>query len=271
MTIQAANKCPPFAPQQLEQIARILGDTAEGLSGSEIDQALGNCKIPDIDPQNTKWKRLFNAFAEFQNKHQVGNHVIIVIQYVLNPVSYTQNQTLFTKRRDQLNHVLAFYGMTLGDDGRLRHTSKASTLTEAQARANNMKTELERRKAHPKVLTHCRAELLDQNAFHAVLEGIKSLTSCIRALADLDGDGSDLVTNAFLGNEPKLHINAYSTKTEKDEQKGFANLLIGLYGMIRNPLSHESKLEWPMSEQDAIDILTTVSFIHRKLDGAKPT
>ena len=50
-------------------------------------------------------------------------------------------------------------------------------------------------------------------------------------------------------------------------QKGFANLLIGLFGAVRNPLAHAPKTNWPMSEQDALDILTLVSLIHRKLDG----
>jgi hypothetical protein len=29
------------------------------------------------------------------------------------------------------------------------------------------------------------------------------------------------------------------------------------------------KIEWPMPEQDALDILTTISLIHRKLDAAR--
>ncbi|MCM3565608.1 TIGR02391 family protein [Hydrogenophaga intermedia] len=45
------------------------------------------------------------------------------------------------------------------------------------------------------------------------------------------------------------------------------NLLIGLFGAVRNPLAHAPKTNWPMSEQDALDILTLVSLIHRKLDG----
>jgi len=62
---------------------------------------------------------------------------------------------------------------------------------------------------------------------------------------------------------------AISTESEKSEQKGFANLLIGLFGAVRNPLAHAPKTNWPMSEQDALDILTLVSLIHRKLDGTQ--
>ena len=31
------------------------------------------------------------------------------------------------------------------------------------------------------------------------------------------------------------------TESEKSEQKGFANLLIGLFGAVRNPLTHAPK------------------------------
>lgn len=36
------------------------------------------------------------------------------------------------------------------------------------------------------------------------------------------------------------------------------NLLKGLYGMIRNPLAHNFRIEWDMTEQDALDSLTTI-------------
>jgi uncharacterized protein (TIGR02391 family) len=80
-----------------------------------------------------------------------------------------------------------------------------------------------------------------------------------------------LVRDAFaLGSDfnPLLAINPLATETDKGEQRGFANLLIGLFGVIRNPLAHNAKIEWEMSEQDALDVLTMASLIHRKLDKA---
>jgi Protein of unknown function (Hypoth_ymh) len=67
---------------------------------------------------------------------------------------------------------------------------------------------------------------------------------------------------------PVLAINSLVSETEKVEPRGVANLLIGLFGTIRNPLAHNPKIEWDMSEQDALDILTMASLIHRKLDKA---
>jgi hypothetical protein len=46
------------------------------------------------------------------------------------------------------------------------------------------------------------------------------------------------------------------------------NLLKCLHRTIRNPLAHNPRLEWDMTEQDALDILTTISLVHRRLDMA---
>jgi hypothetical protein len=47
----------------------------------------------------------------------------------------------------------------------------------------------------------------------------------------------------------------------------FSQWCSGLFGTVRNPLAHAPKIVWLMPEHDALDILTLVSFVHRKLDG----
>jgi uncharacterized protein (TIGR02391 family) len=261
----------PFDPQQLTAIAKVLGDTTKGLTGPEIGYFLSDCKIPDVNPEMTKWKRLFNAFAGWQNDKQLGNCVLMFISRFMNPVQYTTKRDLFDSRRDELNVVLAFSGMTVGEDGRVRRTSVAHSLDDAMERARRLQSALSNRNVHEDVLKFCKAELLDENYFHAVFEAMKSIAAKIRTISGLVSDGSDLVQEAFaLGKTktPLLAINNLSTETDAGEQRGFVNLLIGLFGTIRNPLAHNSKIEWDMSEQDALDILTTASLIHRKLDQA---
>lgn len=43
----------------------------------------------------------------------------------------------------------------------------------------------------------------------------------------------------------------------------------GIFGMVRNPLAHNAKIKWDMCEQDALDTLTMLSLVHRKLDSAQ--
>jgi len=108
-------------------------------------------------------------------------------------------------------------------------------------------TALANRKVHEDVLRFRKAELLDKNYFHAVFEAMKSIAAKIRTLTGLRSDGADLVQEAFaLGKSksPVLAINNLATETDEGEQRGFVNLLIGLFGTIRNPLAHNPKIEW---------------------------
>lgn len=271
MAVVARNRIVPFDPSTLEAIAKVLGDTERGLTGSQIEHKLGQAQIPDVDPSNTKWKRLYNALAEFQNRHKVGNHVVKFIMEAMSPSAFTGEPDRFEERGQALNAVLCFAAMELGVDGKVRHTSRTSTLDEALARSNRMKEELRRRHVHAEVLRFCDAEIIANNCFHAVFEAVKSITVRLRKLSGETSDGARLV-DAALGfsqaGRPRVALNALATETQCGEQRGFASLLKGLYGTVRNPLGHEAKIEWNMSEQDALDILTTISLIHRKLDVA---
>jgi uncharacterized protein (TIGR02391 family) len=46
------------------------------------------------------------------------------------------------------------------------------------------------------------------------------------------------------------------------------NLLKGLFGTFRNTTGHAPKITWDIEEIDALDILSKVSLIHRRLDKA---
>jgi uncharacterized protein (TIGR02391 family) len=271
VAIKYKTPLPTFSAEQLEAIAKVLADTSEGLTGSQIEHILSQCKIPDLEPMSTKWKRLFNALISFQNEHQVGNHVIMFITRAMDPVKYTSDTDSYARRRDVLIPILALCGMTIGDDGKVLKAHKAGTLNEAVNRANRFQAQLRQRNVHDDILRFCSAEILSQNYFHAVFEAMKSITAKIRQLSGLDLDGHQLVDEAFKFEKntmPRLCINPFQTETQRGEQRGFVNLLKGLLGTIRNPLAHDPKIEWDMNEQDALDIMTTISLVHRKLDRA---
>jgi uncharacterized protein (TIGR02391 family) len=266
-------RVPVFDSQQLESIARLLADTDEGLTGSQIGHLLQECRMADPTPSMTKWKRLYNAFVDAQNQHQVGNHAVMFINRVMKPVRYTTDPHGFAKRRDHLNTILSFTGLHVGDDGQVRRSTKATNLDQALERAGLLHAALVSRGVHADVLAFCRAELLQRNYFHAVFEATKSIAAKIRNLSGLTSNGAELAQGAFGlpkdGNPPRLAINDLKTDTDRGEQRGFTNLLIGLFGTIRNPLAHNPKIEWSMEDADALDILTLASLIHRKLDRTR--
>ncbi|WP_276309372.1 TIGR02391 family protein [Cryobacterium aureum] len=47
-----------------------------------------------------------------------------------------------------------------------------------------------------------------------------------------------------------------------------SSLAKGLFSAFRNPVAHEPRIEWVLTEQDALDVLGTLSMIHRRLDSA---
>ena len=63
-------------------------------------------------------------------------------------------------------------------------------------------------------------------------------------------------------------LNALQTEPERLEQTGFGNLLKGIFGTFRNVTAHAPKLKWAIGEQDALDLLTMVSYARRRLDQA---
>jgi uncharacterized protein (TIGR02391 family) len=195
----------------------------------------------------------------------------MLVNRAMDPVNFARDPRSFAWLRDELNVVLAFPGFAVREDGKVVHTDKTTTLDAARARAGRLKAALENRGVHAEVLKYCRAELIDENYFHAVFEATKGVAERVRMLSGLTLDGAELVNRAFSIQNPLVTMNPLSTESEKSEHKGFAHLLIGLFGAVRNPLAHSPKTVWPVSEQDALDILTVVSLIHRKLDGAKPS
>ncbi|MBK6999467.1 MAG: TIGR02391 family protein [Rhodoferax sp.] len=261
---------PSFDLGVLQSISDVLGATDHGFSGSEIGRYLRECNIHDPFPTHTKRLRIFEALKEKQTIDGCGNHVAAFIQYSMNPVRHHDAREWFEDTRSKLNHVLAFAGLELRDNGKLHQVEKAETHSQAVARASTLREHLLIRKVHPDVLRYCREELLVDNYFHAVFEATKSVADKIRTLSGLTSDGSGLVDEVFSFKSaiPFLALSSLRTESEQSEQKGFMNLLKGLFGTFRNTTAHAPKITWKIEEQDALDILSLVSLVHRRLDSA---
>ena len=259
-----------FSQSELEAIAQALADTSEGLTGSEIGHILNSLEMADPDPTMTKWKRLHNAFVERQNKSHNRRAILEFIRQALKPERFARNPDRFEPIRANVNRALAFRGLAVDATGRLHSVTQAQTLTEAARRAQELRADLTTRGVHPDILRFCRAELVADNYFHAVLEATKSVADKLRSKTGLTDDGATLVDKALTGDPPMLAINPLSTESQKSEQRGFVNLLKGTFGMFRNPTAHEARILWAMSKEDAEDLLSLASLIHRRLDAALP-
>lgn len=263
---------PQFKASTLEMLANIIGETTTGLTNAQIHRLLLQAQIDDVVQPGvmlSKHQRLYDAFVREMNRHHYSNNIVSFLQLYLDPARYVDNKGLFESRRRAVNNQLAFEGLEIDETGRaVALKEKVSRLQEIELRVKGFHNKLEQRDAHPSIFSFCRTELIAENYFHAVMEANKGLFQRIRDISGVEADGNRLIEQVFSGN-PIVIINHFITQSEKDEHTGFCSLLKGLCTMFRNPLAHEPKVEWPISEQDALEILGIISYCHRRLDKAQ--
>ena len=184
----------------------------------------------------------------------------------MNIARYVNDESLFQYRRNELNKILSFEGYCITEKGGLAKVKVAETISEARNRADTFKAKLDQRNVHYKIYYYCNEELLAENYFHSVLEAAKSIFDRLRELSGAEEDGVKLVDKILGGEHPMLIINHYITESEQSEQRGFSNLLKGLFGMFRNPTAHSAKIKWDINEEDALDIMAIISYSHKRLD-----
>ncbi|MHB8636436.1 MAG: TIGR02391 family protein [Fimbriimonadaceae bacterium] len=270
MSLQTKTEVPPFSAEHVEAVSHLLGG-AGGLSPNEIGGILGAIGVADPTPHLKSWKRLFNALVAFQNRHQLGNAVIVFISRAMDPGRYNEHALLFEERRIGLNQILGFSGFLVRGDGKVVRCDPTKAVDESVITANQFLSQLMTRGAHDEVYQCCTPEILARGYYYAVFEAMKGITHKVRALSGLTGDGASLMERAFAldkAGQPLVAINGLETDGLRAEQRAFLSLLVGLFGTARNPVAYHAKLDWDMSEVDALDVMSLVSLVHRKLDLA---
>ena len=257
----------PFPESQIDSLARFLGECG---TRRDISQVLDDMGISDASGESTRWKRLYWVFSDLQRKDRSANRILAFIQSYLAPARFVGRGDKFEEHREGLNERLSFSGMEYGEDGQFRPRKAARTLDEAEERVRTIRSKFKGRRIHPEVLKYCRAELMQDNYFHAVFEATKGLAQRIRDMSGVEGDGAALVDRVFSLERPMLAFNALQTETERSEHKGFSALVKGCFAAARNPRAHIPKI-LSEGEDDAADYLSLVSLLHRKLDACVPT
>ena len=255
---------PTLSDTTLDVLCRTLADAA---THKELDILLTQCGIEGRGG-NAKWERMLLALIHRQKQDRCGNNAFNFLSTVLHPSRFGGRHEVFEEYRANVNYQLAFYGLAIDEKGQPQRVAAASTISEATQRANDLRSELTHRSVHVDVLRFCKAELLQDNYFHCVLEATKSVAQKIRDKSGIEGDGVSIVDQAFSVNTPLLALNTLRSESEQSEQKGFANLIKGVFGTFRNVLAHAPKISWAVDRTDAMDALTILSYIHRRLDEA---
>jgi uncharacterized protein (TIGR02391 family) len=91
-----------------------------------------------------------------------------------------------------------------------------------------------------KGLVAALGDRLDNGAYtDAIIVAGKYLTEVLREKGQVDGDGSQLAGEVLGGSAPNLRLNKLQTQSEKDEQQGVLQIVMGYYRGIRNPRHHD--------------------------------
>jgi uncharacterized protein (TIGR02391 family) len=255
---------------QLTRLAQLLGPT-DGPSGSELRRDLQEARLP-LGHESTKWRMLRESFELAQRQSGTANPVLKYVKLALDPARELNAGDFGDLRRD-VNEVLLLSGLELKPDGRLVTVRASRTADDARVRADRLKARLRERAVHADVLRFCRPELVQGNYFHAVLEASKSVSVKIRDRTGLEVDGTELADQAFTlkTGMPPLAFNSLQTQSQRSAHTGYAHFVRGVVGAFRNPTAHEAKIEFSLSEEDALDMLATISMVHRRLDQAVVT
>jgi uncharacterized protein (TIGR02391 family) len=265
--LSMATAVDSLTPAQLTRLAQLL----DGPTGSELRRDLQEARLP-IGVESTKWRMLRESFELAQRQSGSANPVLRFVKLALDPARELGAGDL-SEARVAVNEVLLLSGLELKPDGRLVPVRASRTADDARTRADRLKARLRERAVHPDVLRFCKPELVQRNYFHAVLEASKSVSAKIRARTGLTTDGTELADQAFTLKQgmPPLAFNSLQTQSERSAHSGYAHFVRGVVGAFRNPTAHEPKIEFSLTEQDALDMLATISMVHRRLDQATVT
>lgn len=263
---------PMWSPGVVEMVCKVLGS---GLTGSEIGRLLAMRGVRDVIPDGTKWRRLEAALQTRQQSDRASNCLVRFITDAMEPSRYVDDPNRFSALRDGLTEALALVGLRINEKGQVATARVARNLDEVAKLAGRLQTELRRRGVHDQVIMYCQEELIRKSLFHAVFEATKGLAARLRTLSGSTLDGADLVDYCFATKTgtPVIRINSYASLSDKSEHTGFANLLKGVFGTFRNPPAHTPRAtaDWTISEADALDLFSFLSFMHRRLDEAVVT
>jgi uncharacterized protein (TIGR02391 family) len=122
------------------------------------------------------------------------------------------------------------------------------------------------RSFHETIIKNSRRLFIQGNYFHAVFEAAKTYNKLVKEKSRSNKDGESLMLDVWGCEKGVLKRTPCQTETDKNIQDGIKFLSAGLMRAIRNPTSHEPAIDWPISRQDCLDILSFISFLFRQLD-----
>ena len=250
------------------QLCAICKKLGEHISGSNISMMLEAFHLSSgLDANATKWKRIFNAVVIHQNENHNDTALREIIEWIMCPANFIDNQPAFYNALDDLNPLLSFAGLELTPEGKVHHRGIAKTLDDANLTISRLQQDLKKFDIHPQILACCRPEIVSQNLFHLVFEASKCIMEKLREISGLSIDGNSLVNQCFDGKNPLIIMNKLTTQDDCSEHKGLQSLLNAIVYLHRNPKAHTPKYLSNDTYQATLEALIMISRARYALDN----
>lgn len=120
---------------------------------------------------------------------------------------------------------------------------------------------------HPRIITTSYPHFKRGHFREAVLNSVVAVFDFIRERTGIDKDGVDLVTKAFSLRNPRLLFTTLDNESRRNDQKGFIQILQGIYQGVRNPKAHTLALNPPQNV--AAQYLVFSSLLCRRVEEAQ--
>lgn len=259
---------------ELRKLSETLSDL---LSHSQINDYFLRCNIENNYTQTkqvngtyitgtNKKDKIYNGLANSINKDRNSDKMILFLESIFNPANYVDKIEKFRDEVNKVNPVLMMMGVQIDNSGKIIECSKPTDIDEISERLKKLKNEIEKRNMHPQIKKYCQREYVSDDYFHTIVEATKGMLERFRELSGSKKDGAELINEILNESNPVLVFNNLTTVNEKNEYKGFKSLALGIVSMYRNPTAHTPRLLYKEDINITLDVLSTISLIHRYLD-----
>lgn len=267
---------PSIDPTYVTMICDVFVGLESVISDGELGALLVASGIRDVSSHASRHKRLSAALNAQQDLDRCADSLSTFLRRTSFHIGKSRGAEAQKKYIYEMNRVLSFAGLELSAEGQLQPLDPNATTfvaPDAAARAADFKGLIKARGLHPDTELICRAELFSEpGLFKPVREASSLLFEKIRSKSQLNFDGPELAEHAFAfgWNEvPLLAINDFRDDRDRGEQFAFMCLLKAHFLMFQDEVSRTYRAPWELAEDDALDILSLVSFFNRKVDGAR--
>ncbi len=261
----------------LTMISDAFVEMEELFSDGEVGALLVGSGLEDVFPNSGRHGRLLNALKNQQNLDGGADTIAIFLRRSGQHLQRRKGDEAVNKFREKINAVLSYAGYELDSNCEFKTYDAASkpiyARSDAETRAESLNKGVKQRRLHPDILLSTRPEYItDSGYFRCVLEASKLLQEKLRAKTGLRVEGPQIAEHALsfsMQRQPLLLLNDFRTENDQAEQFTLMCMLKGLLLTFQDEQTRVYREGWQMDFDDALDLLSLISFFHRKIDRGR--